>query len=269
MSKKDTILTEEMSWPEIKAAIAGGMTTVILAVAAIEQHGPHLPTGTDTYGGYASAEGIARELGNTLVAPVMRPGLSEHHTAFPGTITLSQETFMKVLMEYCESLARHGFEDIVLLSAHGGNTDTMLALLPRVAKKLKGTCRVHMPVTPLGAMFDDIAQVYQEYGVTRGQVGAHSGWGETSSMLLHHPDLVDMDKAEDGRSDEAFYAPEEIKYSQLESFVYGIHTQAPNGILGDARGASAEAGRKLYEIRCRRGAEQIRNLIAVAKKRGA
>ena len=145
----------------------------------------------------------------------------------------------------------------------------MLAVLPRIARMLKGTCRVHMPVRPLGAMFDNVAQVYGEYGITRGKGGAHSGWTETSFMLLHHPDLVDMDKAEDGRSDDAFYHPDEIKYSQLESFVYGIDSQAPNGILGDARGASAEAGCKLYEIRCKSSAEQIRKMIEVAKKRGA
>ena len=267
--KKDTVLMEEMSWPEIKTAIEGGQTTVILAVGAIEQHGPHLPTGTDTYGGYGRAEGITLELGDALVAPVMRPGLSEHHTAFPGTITLSQETFIRVLMEYCESLARHGFQDIVLLSAHGGNTDTMLAVMPRIGKALAGKCRVHMPAPNLSRMFDDVLAVYKEYGVTRGQAGAHSGWSETSSMLCHHPGLVDMDKAADGRSDEAFYHPDEIKYSQLESFVFGIHTQAPNGILGDARGASAEAGRKLHEIQSKQGAEEIRKMISVAKKRGA
>ena len=115
----ERLLMEEMSWREIEEAIAGGKTTAILAVASIEQHGPHLPTGTDTYLGCALAEGIARELGNALVAPVMRPGLSEHHLDFPGTVTLTQETFMRVLQEHCTCLARHGFQDIVLISSHG------------------------------------------------------------------------------------------------------------------------------------------------------
>ena len=85
-------------------------------------------------------------------------------------------------------------------------------------------------------------------------------------MLALHPELVDMDRAEEGRADEAFYHPNRIKYSQLESFVYGIRSQSPNGILGDARGAQAEAGRRLLEIRIKQAAEEIRRMIANAQR---
>ena len=260
------VLMERMSWREIEEAIAEGKSTVILAVASIEQHGPHLPTGTDTYLGYALAEGIARELGNVLVAPVMRPGLSEHHLDFPGTVTLTQDVFMSVLEEHSISLARHGFEDIVLISSHGGNSDTMVAFLPRIAKALRDTCRVHMVMPNIREQPAELKEIYQEYGVTRAQAGAHSGFAETSMMLALHPELVNMDRAEEGRADDAFYHPDRIKYSQIESFVYGIRSQAPNGILGDARGAQAEAGRRLLEVRIKQAAEEVRRMIAVAQE---
>ena len=84
LSVADTLLLEEMTWPAVEAAIAGGKTTVVFACGAVEQHGPHLPLGTDTYLGTAIAERAARLAGNTLVAPTLRPGLSEHHMGFPG-----------------------------------------------------------------------------------------------------------------------------------------------------------------------------------------
>ena len=265
----ETVLMEEMSWRQIEQAIAASKKTVILGVGSIEQHGPHLPTGTDTYLGYAMSEGIARELGDALAASTMRPGLAEHHIDFPGTLTLSQETFMQVLMEYCESLSRHGFEDIVLLSSHGGNTDTMVAFMPRIAKALKGTCRVHMLMPNIRERPAEIMEIYAQHDITFPKAGVHSGWGETSLMLAIRPDLVDMQRAEEGRADEGFYSPDEIKYSQIESFVHGVRSQSPNGILGDARGANADAGRKLLAIRIKQAAEEIRKMIAVAKARGA
>lgn len=257
----DKVLMEEMSWEEIRSAIKGGKTTVILVAASVEQHGPHLPTGTDTYLGYALAERVARELGDALVAPVIRPGLSEHHIDFPGTITLTLETFMKVLEDYCLSLAKHGFKDIVLISSHGGNTDTMVAIMPTLAKKLKGKCRVCMPVPNLREYFGRAKEIYDKYNVTRGQAGAHSGFSETSLMLTIKPELVNMERAEDGRSDDDFYHPDQIKLSQLESFVYGVKSQSPNGILGDARGANPEAGDELLELRVKSAAQDIRKLI--------
>ena len=93
------ILMEEMDWEEIRDAVDSGKTTVILVSGATEQHGPHLPTGTDTILGYAVAVRAAVQLGNALVAPVIRPALSEHHMGFPGSFTLSWETYLAVLEE--------------------------------------------------------------------------------------------------------------------------------------------------------------------------
>ncbi len=126
----DKVLIEEMTWPEIKEAMESGKTTAILACGACEQHGPHLPTGTDTYLGTAIAERAARIAGNALVVPTLRPGLSEHHMHFPGSFTLRLGTFVALLEDSCESLARQGFERIVIFTSHGGNADVLRAYPP-------------------------------------------------------------------------------------------------------------------------------------------
>lgn len=246
--RPEKVAMEEMSWTEIRDAIRAGKTTVLLAVGSIEQHGPHLPTISDSLQGKYVAEQAARKLGNALAAPVMQPGLAEHHMDFPGSLTLTFETFVKVLEETSESLARHGFKDIVMFSSHGGNTDTMLAYYPRIAKKLRDRCRVHF-VQPGAEMRRRMAEIAKKYNISPGKAGAHAGFIETSSVLAIRPDLVDMSRAERGLDDDAFYHPDQVKQSQLDAFVRGIKAQSPNGILGDARGASAEVGREVLAAR--------------------
>ena len=124
----NTVLMEEMTWREIQQALHDGADTAILVAASVEQHGPHLPTGTDTMIGYALAAAVAAKMGNALVAPVIRPALSGHHMDFPGTITLRMKTFVKVVEEYCFSFQKQGFKNIVLFVSHGGNADALKAL---------------------------------------------------------------------------------------------------------------------------------------------
>jgi creatinine amidohydrolase len=255
----DTVLMEEMTWVEIRDAIASGKDIAVFACGATEQHGPHLPTGTDTYLGTAIAERAARMLGNALVAPTLRPGSSAHHMAFPGTLTLRFETFIMVLEDYCTSLAQHGFKQIIFFSSHGGNTDLMAAHFPAIAKKLADKAFVFM-VTPLLEAMQRQADFLKEHGISRGAAGAHAGYIETAEMLVVQEHLVRMSQAAPGRSDEAFYAPGQVRLSQLESFTKGIHTQSPNGILGDPTGARVDLGDQLLDMRAEMIVEQVRLL---------
>ena len=93
----DTVLIEEMTWREIKQAMDAGKDTVILVAAAIEQHGPHLPTATDTIIGYAVAKAVAKKLGNALVAPVIRPalitaGISDQQWTFTTMLLVERQS---------------------------------------------------------------------------------------------------------------------------------------------------------------------------------
>jgi creatinine amidohydrolase len=244
----ETVLMEEMTWREIEQAVKAGKNTAILVAASIEQHGPHLPTATDTIIGYALAEAVAKKLGHALVAPVIRPALSRHHIDFAGTITLQMSTFVKVLKEYCLSLKANGFNRIVLFVSHGGNTDALKAFTPSIAKKLGPEIQLLFVYSLKKNMNAMQAQLTQK-GITLGKAGVHSGFTETSIMLMLRPDLVSMDKAAPGLTDEAFYQPENINKSKISSFIHGIKSQAENGILGDPTGADADIGKEIFEAK--------------------
>ena len=244
----DNVLMEEMAWPAIKQAMEAGKDTAIVVAGAIEQHGPHLPTGTDTIIGYALAEAVARNLGNALVAPVIRPALSFHHIGFPGTLTLGMTTFVKMLEEFCLSLKAHGFKNLVLFTSHGGNTDALKAFTPDIAQKLAPGTRL-LFVHTVRKNLQAIQQQLAGKGIPPAKDGVHSGFSETSIMLMLRPDLVNMDRAAPGLTDEAFYRPENIAKSQITSFIHGIKSQSKNGILGDPTGAGAAVGREIFDAR--------------------
>ncbi len=253
---------EEMSWNEIEEAIRKGKKTVILVSGSVEQHGPHLPTGTDTILGYAVAEKAARRLGNALVAPVIRPALSEHHLGFPGSFTLSWETYFDVLRDCCESLATHGFKDIILTSSHGGNTAVLKAVAPDIARDLVGKVNLHV-VDYIQKGSEAQRPVLESERISRGKAGVHAGYGETSEMLAAKPACVRIEAIERGLDEESFYDPGRISRSQIDSFILGIKHFSENGILGDPRGANRESGERLFEI-------MVRALVsAISDKRGS
>lgn len=247
-----------MSWVEIEAAIKAGKTTVIVVSGSVEQHGPHLPTGTDTFLGYEIAQRAARQFGKALVAPVIRPCLSEHHMGFAGSLTLSWETYNELLHDYCDSLSNCGFTDIVLASSHGGNNAVMTAITPDIARKLCGRANIHL-IDYLALCGENERAYLKDLGISRGKAGVHAGYGETSEMLVAQPDLVKMEFAERGLDDESFYDPQNIPRSQIDSFIYGIKYFSENGILGDPRGANAVAGEKLLEMTAGAFAKAISN----------
>ena len=96
-------------------------------------------------------------------------------------------------------------------------------------------------------------------GVTPQQAGVHSGFSETAVMLALRPELVDMSKARPGLTDESFYRPENIPRSKIDSFVYGVKSQSPNGILGDPTGADAETGQAIFQRSVDDLVEEIEN----------
>ena len=108
-----TIRMEDMNWPDIKKAMEEGHTTVVVGIGSTEQHGPHLPTKTDTLIGDLIAHGVASMLGKALQARTISVGCSEHHLAFPGTISLQASTLKMMMGDYTESLIKQGFKKII------------------------------------------------------------------------------------------------------------------------------------------------------------
>jgi creatinine amidohydrolase len=116
-----------LSFAEIRA-IDAGRAVALVPSAAVEQHGPHLPLDTDAFlctSVVEAAAGRAMEGGPVLVAPTVALGLSEHHMAFPGTLTLQPSTFAAVVSDVCRSLARHGFRRQLIVNGHGGNSSLL------------------------------------------------------------------------------------------------------------------------------------------------
>lgn len=122
-----SLWTEELTWIEVRNALSNGMTTVIIGTGGVEQNGPFLVTGKHNYVLQTVLPYIARELGNSLIAPIVKfvpeGNIDEKtgHMAYPGTIGIEQSTFEALLTDICRSYAAHGFVDIVLLGDSGGN----------------------------------------------------------------------------------------------------------------------------------------------------
>ena len=134
--KLKSVLLEELSWREIGEAMEGGCRTVLVCAASNEQHGPHLAENTDYIFGLEMCRAVAEKMGDALVAPVIRPGLSQHHMRHPGSLTLRPETFRMLVEDYVDCYVRHGFERIVLLASHGTNFAPLAALAPELQKKI-------------------------------------------------------------------------------------------------------------------------------------
>ena len=127
-----------MTRPEVEDLLTR-TDMVILPVGALEQHGLHLPIGTDFFSGIERANLIAQQT-DVLVAPILLPGQSPYHMGFAGTITLRAETIQAVYVEAAQSLIRHGFKRFLILNAHGGNSAISTFIVDRINQETSGNC---------------------------------------------------------------------------------------------------------------------------------
>ena len=133
---KATNYLPDMTVPEVRDLLTR-TDMVILPVTSVEQHGLHLPMGTDYYSGVERAKLIAART-DVLVAPILFPGQSPYHMEFEGTITLSSETIQRVFVEAARSLMRHGFKRFLILNAHGGNRAATTFIVDRINQETEG-----------------------------------------------------------------------------------------------------------------------------------
>jgi creatinine amidohydrolase len=231
------VMLERMTWPDVRAALDAGRTTVVVACGAVEQHGPHLPLFMDAEHGTRIAVEVARRLGNALVAPTVRVGCSDHHMTFPGTLSLRASTFEAVCHDYCTSLARHGFRHLCFVPTHGGNFAPLVEMLDRLRAAAGPAVRVDT-FDDLTGLIELWTRVVEEEAGLGGHVGGHADIAEASIMLAMHPDLVREDAVAAGYPGPL--TPDVIRRMYRE----GIGAITPNGILGDAHGMSAAIGRR-------------------------
>ena len=225
---------DRLTWPEVKAELQAGRDTVVVAFGATEQHGPHMPLATDALIGDHLARLVADRL-DAFVAPTVRIGCSEHHLAFPGTLSVSQETFAAVVADLVASLERGGFRRVILLPTHGGNFAPLAAAVQGLHAEIQISA-----LTDLGALMA-IAQLgAEEHGVPLEHGGLHAGEWETSMLMAIHPELVHAERGEAGFTGDPQAAIQSI-------FGAGVDSVAANGVIGDPAQASADHGERYWD----------------------
>jgi creatinine amidohydrolase len=245
----------EMTRVDIQKAMDRGFGTVVFAVGSNEQHGPHLPTCTDSLIGDILANKVTRKLGNALQAPTINVGCSEHHMAFPGTIDLKPETLKNLIRDYCASLAKQGFKNIIILPSHGGNFNAVREITDELNQSLERTKVVSY--TDLKGLLEFLAEFSSRHGVSAVESGAHAGESETSMVLAIRKDLVDMKNAEAG-----FLGSFDDKMMDL-LWSQGIKAVTKNGVLGDSRKGEAGKGEEYLELWAEKMVEFVRAQIDI------
>ncbi|ALA16688.1 MULTISPECIES: creatininase family protein [unclassified Chelatococcus] len=215
-----------------------GEAIAVLPVAAVEQHGPHLPVGVDTHIMQGYLDAVARRLPDdlpVLFLPVQAVGKSNEHLAYPGTLTLSAETAMRAWTDIGQSIARAGCRKLVIVNSHGGN----VAIIDIVGREL----RVAHAMLVVSASWHRFG--YPDLFAARElRHGIHAGEVETSLMLAFRPDTVRMDKAEnfEPRSLAMEQRYRHIGIGTATSFGWMSQDLHEAGAMGDAASASREKG---------------------------
>jgi creatinine amidohydrolase len=215
---------------------------VILPVASLEQHGPHLPVEVDSMLGETVAARTAAKIDArgqpVVVLPVLWTGLSEHHMSFGGTITLDNAAFAAVVEGVVRSVLRHGFQKIVLLNAHGGNENALRSITDDLTPKL-GVPIVQFTYWYAAAVA--IAKILETQGGL-----SHACEAETSMMMAVRPELVAEDRiplAKSNRNGDG-------SGGDIASGVYrwrSVGSRSGSGVIGNPEAASREKGERLFD----------------------
>lgn len=176
------LVLQEMSWVDVKDYLKTN-DMVIIPLGSTEQHGLHLPLGTDYFVGLEISKMISEQTG-VVIAPVLLVGYSVYHSGFPGTLSLKPETMEQVLFENVEMLIKYGFRRFLIFNSHGGNRVVQENLVHRINHKTEA-----IAITiGLGSSLQKEED--------RDFFDRHAGKSETSKMLYLMPQLVRMDRAE-------------------------------------------------------------------------
>ncbi|MCL6649988.1 MAG: creatininase family protein [Chloroflexi bacterium] len=242
-------LLDEMTTREVAAALER-TDVAILTTGAIEQHGAHLPLGTDWYIGVETTRRVLQELarrGHQAVGYVFPLGKSEGFLNFAGTLTLRNATFIAVMKEIVRCWHHQGFRRFALLSSNGGNGTAMLIAGEELHRELD------CPVVFIDPLPYQIS--YRQEILKNPAIDHHGAEGETSKILVTHPHLVQLEHA-------TFVAP----VGEARPFAFGPGVRvfagrwedfAPGGVVGDPRLAAAATGEEAY----RRNARWIADIL--------
>jgi creatinine amidohydrolase len=238
-----TVWIEEMTWMDVRDALAAGKTTVIIPTGGIEPNGPWLVTGKHNYVNRANCDAIARKLGNALCAPnieyVPEGDIDKKtgHMSSPGTISMREETFRAVLTDVAHSLKQHGFKNIIFIGDSGGNQAGQRAVAEELNKRFNGEAMVaHV-------------QEYYTYGV----VGEHmktKGIAEGKSDGLHDDPIITLNMF--------ITDPKSVRYDERVK----AGKASINGVDLSDRKKATELAKQIVEFRAQYTVDAIKKTIA-------
>jgi creatinine amidohydrolase len=191
----NTLFMEELNWMEIRDMLKEGKTTVLIPTGGVEMNGKYLASGKHNFVLRVAADSIARRLGNTLIAPIV-PFVPEgkhtpqtSHMRYPGTISLTEATFEKLLKEIALSLKMHGFKTIILIGDSGGNQWGMYVVAKELSAEWKND---NVKVLFIPEYYDNyrVAQWLKTQGIKEKDSGTHDSFQYTSQIMALNPDLV-------------------------------------------------------------------------------
>jgi creatinine amidohydrolase len=225
-----------MTSPEAREAMARSRT-VVLPIGSIEQHGPHLPNGTDTMAAELVAEEVADRL-DAVYAPFSPYGVTPIHAGHPGSVTLRRETFEAMLEDVCTELIKAGAETVILVNWHEGNIPSMNA----VATDLQD----QHEVTFIAAQACYTAQrLYRDEG---GEL-THGGGIETLAILAYDESLVKADRAGEATRPAGALEMDEMRRSpEVYGFITDVTELADDGWYGNPQWASVERSKDFTDV---------------------
>jgi creatinine amidohydrolase len=223
----------ELTQPEIAAQLQRN-PFVILPTGSVEQHGPHLPAGTDTLAATIIAHAIAERM-DGLVLPATPFGVTPMHMPFEATITLTPETYMRVVVETCASTAKHGAKSLLIVNWHEGN-------IPSLAIAAEALHREH----GLSVLTVQACYVAAElYGPQCGGL-THGGEIEALAVLAARPDLVHLDRIDYSSDHQHGHKMDRLRRTRAyQPVLTDIRSIAPTGWFGSPQHATAEKGARM------------------------
>jgi creatinine amidohydrolase/Fe(II)-dependent formamide hydrolase-like protein len=246
----DSVWMEDLTWMEVRDAIAGGKTTALILTGGVESNGPYLATGKHNFILKVMGEAIARKLGNALVAPVvtLEPGRPDGDRVAPGSVFLSQATYRGVLTDMAESLRGMGFTNVILMGDSGGNQKPMQEVANALNAKYNGKparfyyIAEYYDYTSVQKLVQDNGIAEQiKPGASSGSDGIHDEYGIDALMALYDPDSIRI---------------EQRKKANRTTI---------NGVSLLPMEKTLEMGKKIVELRTKLTVDAIHKAMAAAK----
>lgn len=227
---------EDAVWPEVEAWVAAGRRTALVALGSIEQHGPHLPLGTDRWIAQALVDALADRLDDAVAMPALAFGCASEHLDFPGTLHVAPETLEAILLDLIVSARGHGFDRAFVFTAHGGNVDALRAMEARLTQSVRPLeLRIELDLRVAGMQSD----VVEAEALDPRSAGPHAGEYETSVVAGLRAGSVRRDRLQSGRV---------IERGEGQGLFYpSLRPNTESGVLGDPSRASAARGQRYLD----------------------